>query len=581
MTKKQKKGVLVGALFLLIFLIPFIYTSYFYDPYIFSKWILVYGASGTFFLYFAKRKSICVPVLTRETQWCLGAFSTLYVIDFFFHKSVFLSSVTLDRACFFILILSFFSIFKNKELKIEFFLDVIFISTAFFLFFMVENFLNYKGINDLSLSFGNINISAEFLGFSLVLQLSSFSYFTKNKIHTESGEAPTLQEVSFPTKLLSLETRLKLLKVLIPISFFVVYASSCRSVYLSLFICFFFLLFFSHISKKDTIVLLWAPVFVILLLEALPFLDEHFLGSKILFFNKLPLDQLSQMGLQSKSFSTHARFELLLATLELIKDHPFGVGAGEFTLSFVPYIKNTFPYFDEETLAYTPHNEYLRVVAEDGILFFFSLCAFVFFLIWGRRYRFQAILKNDPHIAFIIFFLVEAFFQFPLINGGSFLLCTLMFGYFLSELYQEERCVTWIGAKSFLGYALFGVFSILVLCVLASNILLQNFPVWEKGVRLACRLNNHNWHACIYSALASKAQGDFIQARKKLEEELIKRPYNFVALRELAFLRMFQDKTSSCRMLKKYDQYFDHKSSMHPLIIENCLGDRGLDPPPA
>ena len=60
------------------------------------------------------------------------------------------------------------------------------------------------------------------------------------------------------------------------------------------------------------------------------------------------------------------RLALWSDSLRLVRDHPLGVGAGDFEHAFVPYQARGRLEPQETVVFRSPHNEYLRFLAEDG-----------------------------------------------------------------------------------------------------------------------------------------------------------------------------------------------------------------------
>lgn len=80
-----------------------------------------------------------------------------------------------------------------------------------------------------------------------------------------------------------------------------------------------------------------------------------------------PAESLEPSARESKRASAEWRLAVWSDTLDLIRDHPLGVGAGNFEHAFIPYALTDRSRPGEVTVFHSPHNDYLRLVAEEGI----------------------------------------------------------------------------------------------------------------------------------------------------------------------------------------------------------------------
>src|SRR4029079_19293154 len=122
----------------------------------------------------------------------------------------------------------------------------------------------------------------------------------------------------------------------------------------------------------------------------------------------------------NKEVSLGRRLALWSDTLRMARDHPLGLGTGGFEDTFRAYQATgaTEPNADE--VYRHPHDEYLRLAAEEGLPFV-ALPAVLGFLLARDVRRRRALLPLDALAllaAWTAFLLVEALFQFPL-GGGA------------------------------------------------------------------------------------------------------------------------------------------------------------------
>ena len=159
--------------------------------------------------------------------------------------------------------------------------------------------------------------------------------------------------------------------------------------------------------------------------------------------------QTSQIMSVEKENSASERLAILKQTWEMIKDNPLGVGADYFEFSFIPY-KNSVPSFPprENSLEKSPHNEFLRFLAEDGII---STLIGIIFIYWHfsiNRRKILNFLQDESGcqaLALVVFLIPELLFQFPLQTPFPFLLVTILAGFFLYKFFYEEGKTIKIG----------------------------------------------------------------------------------------------------------------------------------------
>ena len=104
-------------------------------------------------------------------------------------------------------------------------------------------------------------------------------------------------------------------------------------------------------------------------------------------------------------------------TLRLVRDRPLGVGAGNFEQAFIPYALGGGTRPDEALVFRSPHNEYLRVLAEEGLVTSALLAALLLGLARAlSRSPTVASWRSPPGrllASALVFLAIEAFFQFP------------------------------------------------------------------------------------------------------------------------------------------------------------------------
>jgi O-antigen ligase len=135
------------------------------------------------------------------------------------------------------------------------------------------------------------------------------------------------------------------------------------------------------------------------------------------FLAPWPSEPQDAAARESKATSARWRLAVWADTLDLVRDHPLGVGGGNFEHAFTPYALAGRSRPGEALVFRSPHNEYLRLVAEEGVPAAILLLGLLLLLLrdlnrsptmggWGSDVG--ALLASGG-----AFLAVEAFFQFP------------------------------------------------------------------------------------------------------------------------------------------------------------------------
>ena len=174
-----------GFFFLLLCLMPLIKLPIFLADYWFSKWVVVYASTIIFAVSCCINKSaISLPRMTYPVVVGLSFLIILIIFNHLHNALPFLSPAFWDRLCFVMLSISFFNVFKEDPSAIRKVLSVIFIANALFLFVGFSSFFEYisHASNNKALlhkNFGNINMSAEFVGIALILLIAGYGHFQR------------------------------------------------------------------------------------------------------------------------------------------------------------------------------------------------------------------------------------------------------------------------------------------------------------------------------------------------------------------------------------------------------------------
>jgi O-Antigen ligase len=393
--------------------------------------------------------------------------------------------------------------------------------------------------------FGNVNLAAQFLGFATLFLLSLRTRGAAGR----PGRALALEAVLVAT-------------------FVYLYLLRCRSVFLAL-------------AAAAALWLVKRPDAKWVLARTLP---AAALIAFLLFRGAVPGATPLSTGpatAQAKASSFSIRLGLLEATLRMIRENPMGVGSGNYADQFVPYLSRGRLVPDESLLYASPHNEYLRVVAEEGWVFAL-LVAGVLAVFLRQLHRSSAIdrWRSDQGIllgSMIVFYAVEGAFQFPLSMAVGSMMAAFIAGLGLRCLSRppdavgtsavprsRDRAVTagWLIAASAAGVALYRM--------AASEYL---FVHSQRRVDLerACRLNARNTEACVLAAWTQIQAGDDPAARRSLAAVLKHFPYYYPAIKLLAENAFARGETGEgCLYFWIYDGLFRGASTLHGVLVERC-----------
>jgi len=278
-----------------------------------------------------------------------------------------------------------------------------------------------------------------------------------------------------------------------------------------------------------------------------------------------------------KSYSI--RWLLYWNTLRMIFENPFGVGVGQFQFASIPYLRSS-PEFDEMTLYRNPHNEFLRFLAEDGVITSFLYLLLASSLIYYLWKDIQKIFYSYPEfIFFSLILLVQAVFQFPLMNPVPYFLTALMVGYFFS-LRKDEFFICKFAktSKTFLiGSTLMG--SVVFTAAFSSRYIYFNYPRDLSLNRLACHMGDpivnsvgsHNWLACLNVASTYFKEKEYAKAESYALRTLYWQPLNYQGIKLLGFSLLYQGhKEKACDLFKKYDSFFRSPTSVDGIIKREC-----------
>lgn len=536
--------------FFLIF-IAIICSKYFQDHFTVIKWHAAHALGLALLAPLIFRQTFSWPKLSKQELFLLISLSIIGLGNIFYLRSLDFQSPLQDRLCFLILFYFFFLGFKEKKLSLIHFTVPILIATAIVDVYAFVEMITPKeshlypymaGVKASSL-FGNTNMTAQFLGISILFQFQHLFSGAAKKINTKS----TLLIFMF--------------------AFTLAYINylACRSVMLALLSPLIWLSWQFRVWEKKKILLITLPLTLFFAITINNFRPEGNLFTK-------SYQEMQQQGTDNQN-SMYLRLSLWESSLKLIKRNPMGVGTGNTEFNLVPFQVNTKVPADEKVVYNTPHNEYLRYLIEDGLVY--TLMALALLVIWAGKF-FPLVQKRGARpedaliFALFAYYAVESFFQFPLLNAYPFVIFAMMLAYLLARTHtQESKTVRFVPQA---GLALiFIMMAYLSWANIVSSYNIANlFKVREK-MQTACSIFPSRWRGCLHLTQILIEEGKLHDADQELQRFLRQSPYHFVAMR-LMGINQFKlgNMARGCFYFYQYDRLFDSKSSIHRDLMQNC-----------
>jgi hypothetical protein len=290
---------------------------------------------------------------------------------------------------------------------------------------------------------------------------------------------------------------------------------------------------------------------------------------------------------ESKRLSASWRLAVWSDALGLIRDHPWGVGAGNFEHAFIPYALAGRSKPGELVFFRSPHDDYLRLAAEEGIaaalLFLALLAALVRDVHRGAA---AARWRSGPGALLAAcgaFLLVEALFQFPFELAFPSLLAAVLLGLALAcaeaPVGPEASIVPGPGRR---GRVAGDVATLLAAVAIVAGVVrmaqAERLAAPSRASDLfaqerACRLDPRRLEACVQAAWLRSRAGDHATARAELAALLDRSPWYFPAIKLLGEDLLAAGETAAgCRHLRRYDALFGGRSTAHERVRAFCGG---------
>lgn len=460
-------------IFILLCLIPLAWSSRVNANYFTMKSFLLYLVGGLSFLVMAFQKEKRLSLPAQGWKWLAAFFIGLQIIYAFVFGFplglfalpkflsllgivLFLSSLQGDLSSF----------LKKYEWLVLAFFGVLFILTSRdFVTQLMDFGLQYQAVSIIH-PFGNVNMLSEF--YLLCLPLAYYWLSQKNEI------AKSVKVIVF---------------VVVNV---VLLATKSRSAYLGLglwWALWFYQTYFQHRAK----------LFLAALAVAI------FAGGFFVYKTNLSLGAY-------KSYSSQERMNFYRSSVDLILDHPLGVGS-QFSTQIVPY-RLQYPVGPSEgEYPDQPHSEILKWGVEFGWLGL--MMSLITLGLMAHRIAQQGsfLLKGAGLVI-----LPQLFFQFPFENPATVVVLALYLYLFAQSLPQQT--VAWkkpVKAISFIVGLAVVYYSVVFI---ASIYLESNYPHSLTKTMQACRLNPSYLRGCVrknYNLLKDRQN---VEVKKNLKEDM-------------------------------------------------------------
>jgi hypothetical protein len=294
----------------------------------------------------------------------------------------------------------------------------------------------------------------------------------------------------------------------------------------------------------------------------------------------------------SKATSAGWRLAVWSDTLDLVRDHPLGVGAGNFEHAFAPYALAGRSRPGEQIVFRSPHNDYLRLLAEEGGPGALLLLALLLLLV-RELGRSPAIRAWQSDVGALLascatFIAVEAFFQFPFEMAFPALLVAVLVGLALAAVERPADAAAGArrqasGPRRRLVDAACLLVAGLMLAGTARLMVAEHLAASRRADRLAleraCRLDPRRLDACVEAAWHDSRAGRHDVAQMALAEVLARSPEYPPALKLRAEdLLAAGRRDEGCAQARRYDALFGGASSLHRLVSRECGSGPGRAP---
>lgn len=225
--------------------------------------------------------------------------------------------------------------------------------------------------------------------------------------------------------------------------------------------------------------------------------------------------------IQGKEKTISFRVALWSKSLQMLKDQPTGIGTGQFKFDLFLYNDGPAQSYHLTDIFTSPHNEFMRFLAEEGLIFGSAYSLFFIFLVLLSLKKIFLDLDKNLNYRFILCLIPEMFFQFPTEIWYS----GLLMAFFAAVTLAQDQEVVLLKNKytHFLLYIGVGISA-----VFFTGREIRFWPADNSP--LYCRFYNDNDRVCIDYFREHFAKKEYVLADQTLQPILKKQPRNFIAL---------------------------------------------------
>ena len=507
------------VLMLTFLLLPLVSFLGFFEAFDTAKWCVLYLLVSAAAVLSLRGKQVLRIPRCKLTRYGLIVTVILMILQAVSLEQSLVNKSVCDRAYFVLAAILFFNCSTGLKPYLTPLFAILSLPIALTCLWQTLTVSDAKLIGYISF-FGNVNMGAQFLGLCALFLLLDF----KKNYYGYFIEAALVAILTF------------------------IYFSLCRSVMLALLLSAPVVLWRNSVSRPAL-----CRVFV------LSFLAILFCRS---FFHPLEMDTRQLVG---KDNSSSYRLTLWRASVDMVRENPGGVGPGQFAYSVMPYKMKHQQWANPFDIDQFPHNEFVRILAQDGIALFVLIFFFISLLAY-KIWKLQASSEKSLLLGIFVFLAIEAMLQFPLENAFPFLLMA----WAVAAVFRMEGQASQAIPNWFVG-----------ICVAIILPMAGWYGVSEYWTRQAsgdlskmeqvCRFMPANWRGCMFYANKLIQEVRLTDAEEVLQSVLVRQPYHFPALRLLSQLQFRRNEwVKGCATLKKYDEVFGGKSPLHEWMVGNC-----------
>lgn len=267
---------------------------------------------------------------------------------------------------------------------------------------------------------------------------------------------------------------------------------------------------------------------------------------------------------EGKLGTANYRLEIWKKSLDMSFDSPLGIGVNNFEFGFLPYKRDSnLPVIDSEIDKY-PHNEFLRILAEEGWAIFLIFCSgFIVFLIQTAS---SGLKGNISFLQrFILIALPEFIFQFP--TGMYFPM--LLFSIALAIQLSSKPILIKFTLPIKLGLIVMSIFLTALFLLRTTNL------VPAKYSTTYCSIFNDNWTACSDYFETHFYQSSYDLAGSAIKPILKRQPFNSHILNQS--YRLTIDPTKRQELACNYYWLFNNNASIAFSDVEKCAPEISTD----